>query len=84
MDKVEQIKEIKRNYYKKYRDANKDKINEYQRQYRANNKDKVKEYNIYPKKDINPQIIEVVDNSHLERFMYECNRQDKSDAIKGV
>lgn len=49
-----------------------------------NIEDFYKEYNIYPKKDINPQIIEVVDNSHLERFMYECNRQDKSDAIKGV
>ena len=45
MDKIEQIKEIKRDYYKKYRDANKDKLNEYQRQYRANNKDKVKQYN---------------------------------------
>ena len=38
-----------------------------------------KEYNVYPKKDINPQIIEVVDNSHLEKFMYECNR---ADAVK--
>jgi hypothetical protein len=26
MDKIEQVKEIKRDYYKKYRDANKDKI----------------------------------------------------------
>ncbi len=43
--KQEQIKQLKRDYYKKYRDANKDKINEYQRQYRANNKDKVKQYN---------------------------------------
>ena len=45
MDNQEQIKVIKREYYKKYRENNKDKINEYQRQYRANNKDKVKEYN---------------------------------------
>lgn len=45
MDNLEQVKEIKRDYYKKYRDANKDKLNEYQRQYRANNKDKVKQYN---------------------------------------
>ena len=45
MDNLEQVKEIKRNYYKKYRDANKDKINDYQMQYRANNKDKVKQYN---------------------------------------
>ena len=45
MDKIEQIKEIKRDYYKKYRDANNDKLNEYQREYRAKNKDKVKQYN---------------------------------------
>lgn len=45
MDNLEQVKEVKRDYYKKYRDANKDKLNEYQRQYRANNKDKVKQYN---------------------------------------
>lgn len=45
MDNKEQIKKLKREYYKKYRDANKDKINAYQRQYRTDNKDKVKEYN---------------------------------------
>lgn len=39
------VKQIKRDYYKKYRDANKDKLNQYQREYRAKNKDKVKEYN---------------------------------------
>lgn len=43
MDK--EIQDIKRDYYKKYRDKNKDKINDYQRNYRANNKDKVKQYN---------------------------------------
>lgn len=45
MDKQEQIKILKREYFKKYRDANKDKINAYQRKYRADNKDKVKQYN---------------------------------------
>ena len=30
-----------------------------------------KDYNLYPKKDINSIIIEVVDNSHLEKAMYE-------------
>jgi len=45
MDKQEQLKKVKRDYYKKYRDANKDKLNAYQRQYRADNKDKVKQYN---------------------------------------
>lgn len=44
MDK-DKIVQIKREYYKKYRDANKDKLNQYQREYRANNKDKVKQYN---------------------------------------
>lgn len=39
------IAEIKRAYYKQYRDDNKDKLNKYQREYRAKNKDKVKEYN---------------------------------------
>lgn len=41
----EKVAEIKRDYYKQYRDANKDKLNQYQRDYRAKNKDKVKEYN---------------------------------------
>lgn len=45
MDIQEQLKKTKRDYYKKYRDANKDKLNAYQRQYRADNKDKVKQYN---------------------------------------
>ena len=45
MDKQDLIKKLKREYYKKYRDANKDKLNKYQREYRANNKEKVKQYN---------------------------------------
>ena len=45
MDKAEIIKQVKREYFKKYRDANKDKINAYQREYRASNKEKVKQYN---------------------------------------
>lgn len=45
MDKQDEIKKLKREYYKKYRDANKDKLNAYQRQYRADNKEKVKQYN---------------------------------------
>lgn len=32
-----------------------------------------KEYNLKPKKDINPFIIEIVDNSHLEQYMYMEN-----------
>jgi hypothetical protein len=31
------------------------------------------EYKVYPKKDINPVIIEIIDNSHLERYMYMEN-----------
>lgn len=38
------IKEIKRAYYKKYRDENKDKINKRQREWRETHKDKVKQY----------------------------------------
>ena len=34
-----------------------------------------KEYKIYPKKDINPQIIEVVDNSYLEKYLYLANEE---------
>ena len=45
MENEEKIMIIKREYYKKYRDKNKDKINAYQRQYRADNKEKVKQYN---------------------------------------
>lgn len=36
-----------------------------------NIEDFYKEYNIYPKKDINPQIIEIVDNSHLEKVLWD-------------
>lgn len=35
-----------------------------------NLEDFYKEYNLYPNKDINPQIIEIVDNSHLEKYLY--------------
>ena len=48
MDKeltLKKAKEIKAEYFKKYREENKDKLNEYQRQYRANHKEKVKQYN---------------------------------------
>lgn len=39
------VKKIQREYNRKYRAENKDKLNEYQREYRAKNKDKVKQYN---------------------------------------
>lgn len=45
MDNQEQIKKAQKEYYKKYRLENKDKINKRQREYRAKNKDKVKQYN---------------------------------------
>ena len=46
MDNIDnQVKQVKREYFKKYRDKNKEKLNKYQREYRASNKDKVKEYN---------------------------------------
>lgn len=45
MEQKELIKKLKQEYYKKYRQDNRDKINAYQREYRANNKDKVKQYN---------------------------------------
>lgn len=41
----DKIKEIKRAYYKKYRETNKDKINKRQREWRETHKDKVKQYN---------------------------------------
>ena len=31
------------------------------------------EYNVYPNKDINPIIITVVDNSHLESVLYNAD-----------
>ena len=40
-----------------------------------NIEDFYKEYNVYPKKDINPQIIEIVDNSHLEKYLYMANEE---------
>lgn len=45
MDSKELLKDIKREYYKLYRDNNKDKLNEYQREYRKQHKDKVQQYN---------------------------------------
>lgn len=38
-------KDIKREYYKKYREKNKDRIKETYKKWRDNNKDKVKQYN---------------------------------------
>ena len=40
-----------------------------------NIEDFYKEYNVYSKKDINPQIIEVVDNSYLEKYLYLANEE---------
>lgn len=40
-----------------------------------NIEDFYKEYNVYPKKDINPQIIEVADNSYLEKYLYLANEE---------
>lgn len=53
------IVQAKRDYYKQYRDKNKDKLNEYQRKWRAENKDKDKEYkhNYWLKKAVN-QLLE--------------------------
>lgn len=39
-----------------------------------NIEDFYQEYNVYPKKDINPQIIDIVDNSYLESVLYDANR----------
>jgi hypothetical protein len=38
-------KDIKREYYKQYREKNKDRIKETYKKWRDNNKDKVKQYN---------------------------------------
>lgn len=38
-----------------------------------NMQDFYNEYNVYPNKDINPIIIEVVDNSHLESVLYNAD-----------
>lgn len=38
-------KDIKREYYKQYREKNKDHIKETYKKWRDNNKDKVKQYN---------------------------------------
>ena len=36
-----------------------------------NIQDFYKEYNVYPNKDINPIIIEIVDNKHLEQVLWD-------------
>lgn len=33
-----------------------------------------KDYNVYPNKDINPYIFEIVDNRDLESVLYDANR----------
>lgn len=38
-----------------------------------NMQDFYNEYNVYPNKDINPIIITVVDNSHLESVLYNAD-----------
>lgn len=42
---IENAKKLRREYNKKYRDSNKDAINQRQKEWRNANKDKVKEYN---------------------------------------
>ncbi|MCC5910157.1 MAG: hypothetical protein JJT76_06935 [Clostridiaceae bacterium] len=37
--------EVKKEYYRKYREENKEKLNEYKRQWRAENPEKTREYN---------------------------------------
>ena len=41
----EKIKRAKREYLRKYRENNRDKINAYHKEYRQAHKDKIKEYN---------------------------------------
>jgi hypothetical protein len=36
---------LKREYYQKYQEENRERLNEYQREWRAKNPDKVREYN---------------------------------------
>lgn len=36
---------VKRKYYQKYQQENRERLNEYQRKWRAKNPDKVREYN---------------------------------------
>lgn len=40
-----------------------------------NIEDFYKEYNVYPKKDINPYMFEIVDNRHLESVLYDANKE---------
>ena len=41
-----------------------------------NMEDFYNDYNVYPKKDINPIIDEVVDNSYLKKVLYETNKKE--------
>lgn len=40
-----------------------------------NLEDFYKEYNKYPNRDINPQIIEIIDNSYLEKYLYLASEE---------
>lgn len=52
-------KDIKREYYKQYREKNKDRIKETYKKWRDNNKDKVKQYD---KNYWNKKALEVADD----------------------
>lgn len=45
MDNDKQVKDAKNDYYRKYREDNREHLREYLKEYRAKNKDKVKQWN---------------------------------------
>jgi hypothetical protein len=68
-------------YFENIKDADKLEFNNEQecKDFLDTNADKIKLSSGYTENDVHKAkilLIRVVDNSHLERFMYECNRQD--------
>lgn len=72
-------------YFSDIKDADKLEFKTEQecREFLNDNADKIKLLNGYTEQDVykaNIQMLKIVDNSHLESVLYECNRQD----IKGA
>lgn len=76
---VYKIRDTDLELFKEIKDADKLEFRTEQecREFLNDNADKIKLYTGYTEEDIykaNIQMLKIVDNSHLERFMYECNR----------
>lgn len=82
-------KELRRKYYQKYQEENREKLNEYQRKWRSKNPDKVKKYNqrYWERKleieSLKNKIFEFLSESNIENNWY-IHALSGSDAILSI